>query len=361
MTIKLKVKPHNINFFGIGAIILFAWIIFAFNYNNPDFENYRILYDYGVEGVYTRIEIGYIFICRIAKAIGLTFVEFRALIGLVGFLIIKNSLQKYTNNIGLILLSYLLYPFLFEAIQIRMFIVSVVVLFSIRYLEEFSKINIIKFVTCILLAASFQVASIFFLVLLLTYIQDNRKVMIISISISIAELILFNQNFIQLILSSFGFLGENFSLGMRYVTFIDTHRRLMWLYFGLDAVPIIIFHINERRKKDICEVGLDVYEKYRNVLIKCVYVSLTTIPLIEIGSSWGRIFRSMLIIIYSAIVNYPIRSGLSSKNNALRKVYLIVFSIVLFYSHILTGSNDTYTRVFRAMIENNYLHDILFK
>lgn len=341
-------------------LIIIAWLIFAFNYDNPDFENYRAMYEYGAVEIDSRIEIGYRTITALSRDIGLSFTAFRAVLAAVCFCVIKKTIEKYIQNTTLIIMSYMLYPFLFEAIQIRMFIVSVIIFFSIRYLKEANRKNVISFFACVLFAVSFQVSAVFFVFMAIAYVKSEKRVLIASLLITGAEIYIFNQSFIQTMISTLGFLGENFSLGMRYVTFDDSYGRLMWLYLLLDMITIFVVSILNHKYSS--ETALNEHKNnYTNILVKCLYISLITIPLMEIGSSWGRVFRSLLLVIYCAIVSCPLIYLKNDVNMLLKKIYLLAFSSVLFYSHILTGSNDTFTRVFCSMIENNYIYDLFVK
>lgn len=363
MIIRIPVNKIDARKIPLFFLFTIAWIIFALNYFNPDFSVYKNVYDYGASGINTRIEFGYLLFTSIAKFIGLSFVQFRALLSFLGFAIIYSCLNEYTNQTTIIVLAYILYPFLFEAIQIRMFIVSVIILYSIRYLTDLSKTNLIRFLICIALATSFHTSAIFYIILLLAYVNNERNVLFLSIIITAVELVLFNQSFLQRVISTLGFLGENLSLGMRYVSFNDSSKRLMLIYFVLEVISLFVLLIcQDKEDNDSLYADNDIYIDigYRTCLNKCMYITLTMIPLIEIGSSWGRVFRSSLIIIYAAIANYPIRE-IGTIAKYIKVLYIVGLSFLLFYAHVLTGSNNTYENVFRAMIENNYFFDILFR
>lgn len=334
------------------VLFAFAWAIFAFNYSNPDFYQYESIYDLGAIGVNGRIEFGFLLLVRLANICGLSFMQFRAVIALIGITVLFSCIRQYVANPAIVYLAYILYPFLFDLIQLRMFIVMVIVVFATRYLVNFSPGNLTKYVICILTATSFHSTAIFFIILVCTYIESERCVFCISIITALAELLLFNQFVVTRLIKLFSFVSANLASGSRYVTFAKPFERLMWLYFAIVFLTIVVVLV--MREKEATDIN-----DYESVLVKILYISIVAVPLMKLGSSFGRFFRVLLPLVYCAIASSGVvKEGLVSRKNCIKLTYLVLLALLLFYAHIYTGSNDTYNRVLMAVIKNNYVFEL---
>ena len=80
------------------------------------------------------------------------------------------------------------YPFLLDVAQIRHFMAISIFTFSVRYLESYSKKNLIKYIFLIVIAASQQIMAIAFLAYLLVYLIDQKKAAKIAIMLTIINM-----------------------------------------------------------------------------------------------------------------------------------------------------------------------------
>ena len=340
------------------GLLLLAWILFALNYDNPDYLEYKAMYENGAFGINSRIEVGYVSIMRISKILGLSFVQFRAMIAGLCLTVMLACFSQYSGRGNTAFFAYMMYPFLFDVIQIRMFIVTTIVLFAIRYLDSFSVANALKYTFCILFATTIQVTAFLFLVLMLAYVTDCKESLKISALLSVTGVVLLNSHTVELAFRLLSFLGSNFVLGSRYATFDPAFKRLMWVYYIISATIILTINIFKYcSSEDITNRRIQ-----QNLLYKLTYLSLLMVPLIQLGSSFGRFYRIMLPIIYCALsCNCAERSETMTTKNLIRVTCLFSIAALLFYAHIYTGSGDTYHRVLLGVVENNYLLKGLFK
>ena len=334
------------------ALFAFAWVLFAFNYYNPDFYQYEAIYQLGAYGSNSRMEAGFMLVIRMANKLGLSFLQFKAIIAFVGLAVIFSCFKTYVSPSYVVSIAYIIYPFLFDLIQIRMFIVVTIILYSFRFLRCFSIPNACKFILCVFIATSFQTSAIFYLSLLLAYIKNKRKILTISLLLAAVEVILFNNIVVEYLFRKFAFIGENFASGMRYVSFAKSFERLMWIYFIIYAFTLAVnFVLCDRQ----CDEASD-FSTYNELLTKILYISIIAIPLMKLGSSFGRFYRVLLPGVYCSVSSsVDNKEGMPTRNRILKVIYLLALSSLFFYSHIYTGSNDTYNKVLLSVLENNFL------
>lgn len=238
MNFSIKLK-RNLGSIALFILFLWSWTIFGFNTYNPDYKGYEVGYYSGFSGtanstyIGNSVEIGFKLLCSVFNVLGVPYQFFLEIISFICLGIIVKCMKDYTLSPGLAYVAYLLYPFWMNVIQIRNFIVGVILMFAIRYLMSFDKVNVLKYVFLIMLAATIHSTSIVFLALMLVYIRDCKKVMRISTMITGFLLIVrfFAFGVIGKIISMMTFLGSNFATGTGYLDYSGKYYRLMWLYF----------------------------------------------------------------------------------------------------------------------------------
>lgn len=348
MNSKLKLSEISSAIIFI-TLFLTAWIIFGFNTYNADYSAYEAVYYNSSLNV--DYEIGYIIFSQIVSALGINFQGFRVLYGLIALVILFKSLYDYAGNMG-VLAAYLLYPFLFDVTQVRIFMAEAIVIFSIRFLKEKNKKNVRNFIICIVIAMTFHTTAIVYFALALAYIKDTKKVLRIS-CIVVAFLLVINfgaNQLLYVLISALSFLGTNWVNGLGYITFWSNLRTQMLLYLAIGIMICLVDYFKDK----LCETYK--LEKNSILLRKVLYVSMMYIPLIGFGPSFGRMFRCMLPVLYCTMAQGKIVRGW--KLNVLNFACLLVavaLAALLFYSHIITGDQDTYNRVFRAILNNNQI------
>ena len=120
--INFKINLNKVSNRTIYLILLvFMWVLFAFNTRNNDRDNYLSLFtlitDFGQFD--SNIEVGFQFLIQIAGNLGLNYEMFQAILATFFLLGISYFIKKYSMNPTLSLLVYAIFPFVIDTIQIR--------------------------------------------------------------------------------------------------------------------------------------------------------------------------------------------------------------------------------------------------
>ena len=141
-------------------LFIILWILIGFNFKNPDYEYYENLFSRATQGVsYHAVETGFWYIVKFAAKIGVSYSLFLKIYTLIALLLISSSIIKYTEKPSLVLVLYMCYPFLLDVAQIRHFMAISIFTFSVRYLESYSKKNLIKYIFLIVIGVFISILN----------------------------------------------------------------------------------------------------------------------------------------------------------------------------------------------------------
>lgn len=325
------------------AIITFLCIIMGLNnhhlnnsfYYNMDFENYYTLYQDSVVGISSRnIDIGFKWLMYISNLLGMTYNQFRLIISIVGYLLIINTLNRYVKFKNYILMLYLIYPFINDAIQIRNFLSISIVIFVFRYLIDDSKRGGIKYLIGIIAASFIHKVSIIYLTFLFLKYFNIKKFKIIAIYTSCILTILAYTDIYPSIIRIF--TSEVRILD--YFTRRTTDGMIVVVAVFLLFYGVFKIMYNECfRNIDKAEVlfkNKEVYEKFLDLIYKINIMMFFIIPLMVYNFNFIRIYRNILVLNYIIYVN-AILINRSNKRLFLEYIILsvgfVLFLFIFFY------------------------------
>lgn len=167
-------------------IFVFACILFGWNYENRDYDNYVLRYDNADQGLIMSGEIGFSILCRIGNYFYLSFEQFRAAIAICCYFIFSHIISKHTKYPAFVGALYLLCFFILDVTQIRNFVAFIIILFAFtKYLTPvYNKRNAILYTFLIIAATTIHLTSIFFLSFLLIYRDVNWKLVLSLVSVA---------------------------------------------------------------------------------------------------------------------------------------------------------------------------------
>ena len=336
----LKNTNNKIMFF---MILLSMWSLMAFSTNNADYAYYSLVFERIENGVsYYAVETGFYILCKISVKLGIGYPVFLTIYSGIAFLLITNSIVKYTNKPIAVLFMYFCYPFILDIAQIRHFMACAIFIFSARYLKEYSIKNVVKYCILIILAVSQQIFSLVFFLFLLVYISDKKKVVLISIITTFflffGERALLNSSLYRAILSLRN-SDINYTKGIPIAQFVKYA-----FFFSVLLLLCLFFNSKKLKKYDF--------------IFKICMLSWIYIPLILIDFQYTRFFRSSIIYIYIYIIN-GIDSLKSIKERLLFRIGIAIVMLSVFI--ILFGPTSGYfeTMTIPIFTENAFWNFII--
>lgn len=332
--------------------ILLLILIFGGVYGIADEENYLLLYNNisnnNIVSKYSLFSApGWYFCNLLAVKIGVSFQNFRLLIGLISFLLLSKFIIRFSANPNITLVLFLIFPFLIENVQIRNFFASTIFLYSLRFLKRENRYNFV-FIVFILIASSIHQIYLLFIPFVLFFKLNYRKAIYVTFSV-LTLLILIIQSRLLLTLAEIYF--DEFILAK--ISIYLYNARLGFLALWLIQTGFVLLTLNTIRScgLDINRLGKNKtrYSSFLDIVWKLnFYTIICTFPLVMLDGNYFRIFRNVLITNF--IVNSYLFLILSKK----RQLYLyLIILLNLITLNLSINTPQNIKTVLKPFLEKN--------
>ncbi|HIS19210.1 MAG TPA: EpsG family protein [Candidatus Coprovivens excrementavium] len=177
----------NIRHWYIPVIVFLVYLTYRSTLI-PDYDNYNAMYNFIANGNQdTNGGWGWYWICYYASKLRLTYSGLRAIIMLVGCIMILLTFRyfKISNKYSFIWSLFLVYPALLEIVQIRFFLAESIVFLSFIFLSKDNTNIKNKIISILLIIAASQVHSSMYLFLLFVIFMSYSNVIIKHTNIAI--------------------------------------------------------------------------------------------------------------------------------------------------------------------------------
>lgn len=332
--------------FVIVLTYLFIIIMMAGNAAGPDLQGYILEYKYSSDQRLLS-DVGYNVLQDICgQALGLSFVMFRVLMTAGSLALINKTLDYFMTNKHLVVASYLSYLLFIDTCQIRNFIAQAIFIYSIIYLVQDGRKNVIKYSVLIIIASTIQITFVFYLILLVFKLKNKKLINRMLIALGIIMFLvsyLTRQNI-------YGWLLR-FLLGDRGAGYFNSRTGLSWMgLVVLFLVGVIILFLLRYCYKRLPINSLQ--SKYIDYIWKTSGALVVTIPLLLSNYSFYRFIRNSLILFYIAyevlLQQYHVR-----KAKRLGMILLIIlFNMGWFIMDYVIANGVDF--VVLPVLENNY-------
>lgn len=309
--------------------LLFIWMLLAGNTSNLDMGNYINYYNNSVTTKYNEtIEVGYLFLQKVGNALGLDYTRFKLFSIIPCLILIHSTIKKFSTNYHYVYFFYMLYVMFMDAVQIRNFMAISIVIYSIRFLMEFGKKNVLKYVISILIATSIHTSS--FIYILLIFINGRMKKTLIKIVVGatfvLCIITFLNDNQIPLINNILQVIDYE-----KVNVYLSTSTRFGFLYpFFLHILNfIVILWARNIMKNFILKHnklnGNIKYMNFINLVFWINFLAFMFFPLYMMNLNFYRLTRNFIIInlIACSLVQHPLRRNL---------LKLIVFNFFVLFN-----------------------------
>lgn len=324
-------------------LLMMMWILFWGNYNNPDYFNYTLVYDYILDTGkgYESSQLGFSIIMGIALNFGFEYYQFLMIISFLGLYLIASTVEKYTSKPQLVYVLYFLHPFLLDIVQVRHFLAMSIIIFCIQYLEKNGKLDNMKFIFGILIAFSIHYISIIFLPLILIKRMKIKRLYIVTFVILVVGIPLAYSNILQ------GLAFYLVPIEKVEIYFSNRARYGFVIQFFIQGVLLAIIHYSK--------VFLEKHNKASNTFVELIYkiniYLLILFPLYTINGTFERAFRMITILNY-IVFSLVFSKIINKKKKGLFVLLLLLLSLVLFIYYIFIPLSHT---VFFPIFEYNLL------
>ncbi len=288
-------------------------------------------------------------IINTSNGLGLDYRSFFIVSALFEVTLLLKFIKKYTENIGCVIVLFIIFPMVTLFVQLRFLLAYTIVLcFGINSLLKKKKLYELKFIIAIMIATMIHYSSIIYLFLLLADKLTMRKIIIIVLifMVAMSSLTFFTPvlNFAK------SLMGEKkVDILIEGSTNVDGNFGrtvlILFIVFGYYAIYLYM-------KKDSEESN----NKFAENILRYNIVSLVTIPLVYLMSSgFYRIPQSLLILNYIAISKYfkNTERHKNKKKELTLALMSIAYSLILYV--MMFHTKEIYDLVIIPFFEQNAL------
>lgn len=177
------------------------WFLFTFSYGTADYDMYHALYEGTLNN---KVEYGFTLLCEIFNLMHIPYQVFVGIYGIIGLSLVAVTIHKFSSKKSLVAACYFIFPFVFDAIQLRNFMALSLIIFALRFLIRNNKFDWLKYLILNIIAISFHTFAIICLFfLLLNFISKKRLYIICTLGAIVEFVILLNKNILIEFLSLF--------------------------------------------------------------------------------------------------------------------------------------------------------------
>lgn len=331
--------------------IILMWILFGWNTDNPDYINYLSWYnEIQINQFIDGKDLGYKLLMYISNILGLDYQAFIIIVSIIGFLLINSTIKKFSVNSNFVYLLYLFFPFFLDVVQTRNFLMMAIIIYSIRFLLDYDKYSIIKYILYNLLAISIHSSAVLYLPLILIN-NKNKHIffrIILIFNFLFLIIVFLNGNQIPFVKQFVGLFTDDVQILSTFEIKTDFGFIISWgLYFLIFL--IIAF---SRSKVLKYQQGLELIEiKFVNLIYWVTIIGFLWFPFYMVSIEFTRLFRNLFLLFY---IVFTITNKALSRSRIESFVlynFLIIGFTVFFFIYQLYIPH--YNRVILPILENN--------
>lgn len=237
----------------------------------------------------------------------LSFEYYRLALHIGGYVLIFSTFYKFFGINFYLILLYAIYPFTIDFIQTPNFCSMCFIIFSTRFLIELTIRNILKFVTCIMLAAGMHSMAYLYLgILVLMYYMRDKDIFRVGKSLLVCGILL-------------GIVDRIVGFIYPLMQFVTNNDDRLSLYFGgYTKLGFILYWITQIllwymmkyivEKVEIANKHNDITETRIIKYLKLIYIvtcfGLLLMPLVGYAGTMFRLVRNYYVLVYAAWAYY---------------------------------------------------------
>lgn len=167
------------------GILVVLWTLMGLNTHNADYVQYQYFYDIQSLDA-SGITIGYLALEQVCWYFSLTFLQFRMLFAAIALVLLTLFVRRYSTRPNVVLVLYMLLPFLYDIVQFKFFLASAVAIYFLRFLIDQNRFYGFWFVAGLFLSACIHPAALLYVVFALGLLRRETA---FKISITAAIII----------------------------------------------------------------------------------------------------------------------------------------------------------------------------
>lgn len=322
--------------------LFFMWFVMSFSSGTADESVYLSRYNnYAMWSSNT--ELLFQFIIVLCNKIGLSFIQFKAIISFIYISLIGNTIWEFAKYPGLVLILFFLCPFPLNVTQLRFALASSIFIYSFRFLNNstdnqriivcFTKSDI-KYLMCICCASLIHSVSLVWALLILVKKISIKNTIMFTLFFNIFIIYIFNPNTIYWILQKIG-------AGTRMMAYFSAEYQLsQYRSYGLTLITSILT-FGLFISACVCIKKMKINEDI-SLLLKIDIASLSVIGFIlKYTAEMYRPQEALILINYIYLTNTLNRNVIrSKKSDFIIRIFLYCSVLISFILKIYMYNLD---------------------
>lgn len=310
-------------------LFVLLWLLFI-NINDvarPDYDVYEQWYNESV----VVSDKGWFLLSQIFSNFGFSYKTFSTLIYALGYVTLYKLIKRITTNLNIVIALYLIFPCFYDLIQIRFFVVGVLIFVGILYL---SKMRVVEYLCIVIIAATFHKIALCYAVFCILTLKQ-KKIILASLMVLAFFALFYERELRQYLFADMldsKYITYNYSLissivyssipimGFGFIVFFQKNcgstNQFVDLIKNILLVVSVFF--------PLILLLLDFYRLYRGVMLE-IYVA-TTLLYQEISMCKNKflyVFSGFTIILLLAFIFYGISEDFVAIDNSLFRLQII--------------------------------------
>lgn len=332
--------------------IILCLVILSFFFlseDSYDFLNYKYIYESLKYGNLKNYEIGYTAFSELIYNLGIDYICFRFIIGLIFVSILYVIIKNLTNRPNIVWSALIIFPTMFDGLLLRNSIAMVICMLGIIKLIQCKNLKQYTFpITLFILAALFH-SSYWVTVLFVPawiYLNTQKRIKFFLIYVGIS--FIFCSSFSDILFSIFSKLIIREETINKYQT--GNYSNLVGMAYDLIKYLFVIspiLYYKHWNKNMIPNNSTAVYFSCNIIKLNLIF-SIILIPQV-IAVNFGRLFRMLIIFNYIYLAN---QTNLIKQKNQLRFI-IFIYALLLSLSMLYIESPTTLVDVLLMHLSTN--------
>lgn len=333
-----KKQSNRLHFAVLAVLLIFAWIMFGFNYSNADYGNYEAAYnDIKAGGTNAYLDVGFSFLMKLCGLCGLSYQGFMIVISALCLLIFTLALRRLTKSVSVALAFYIVYPFVFDIVQYRNFLAFAFVLYGLRFLlkDKVRIKDIALYLVFVLIGSLIHLSVIIYSAFILVAIKRFKPFAVLTgILLALITFLIINNEILNRILMFLRFdRFVKYDADYNYSTFAQYF--VLYLFFMFLA-------------------GIKFKNKFQSNKFKLLLVASLFLPFIIMTGTSARFIRNTFILFYAFLLD---TNGCKFSKMSLKQIFihLALFASILFVFYAQLTSGLYYDIVLQPILKYNLI------
>lgn len=278
-----------------------------------------------------RFEIGYMELSYFFFTHGCSYQFFRFVMTLCFQFLMFLGVRKFTNNLVLFYVLYMIFPFFIDSGQVRFNYMFCLVLFALGFLKKFNIKSVVLSICLIIISSLFQVSGLVYLLVPLLYLVQLKKLL------RFTDVLLIVFAFIAIVMRILplnNLVGNLLTMAMQ-ISGRSGADHYVELYSQGSSMSVIIFYILSLVftyilfRKYLVDISKSTSENVQKILLATFLVGILFIPALIASGDFERFMRCS-IVIFSIVVSIYLDPSLHRTIENTIKHLLIIFALYAF-------------------------------